>query len=57
MVTRRPYRSRMRDGLWQVTTRTFVAGFVVEDGSVKECAPILRRRLGHWKRQAVWIAP
>lgn len=38
----------LRDGLYQVTTASFCAGFVVRGGRVVECAPILRRRLAHW---------
>jgi hypothetical protein len=38
----------MPDGLYIVTTKHFVAGFVVESGLVTRCAPILRKRLEHW---------
>lgn len=38
----------LRDGLWQVTTRYLCAGFVVGDGHVVMCAPILRRALAYW---------
>jgi hypothetical protein len=38
----------MRDGLYQVTTPYLCAGFVVEDGKVTMCAPILRKRLAYW---------
>lgn len=47
----------LTDGLWLVTTGHFVAGFVIRDGQVVSCAPILRRRLEHWKTMAVWIGP
>jgi hypothetical protein len=39
----------MPDGLYQVATRYLCAGFVVLDGEVTMCAPILRKRLGYWK--------
>jgi hypothetical protein len=40
------------DGLYQVTTPYLCAGFVVRDGRVVECAPILRRKIAYWIRQA-----
>jgi hypothetical protein len=46
----------MRDGLYRVVTRSFVAGFVVERGRVTRCAPILRRRLAYWITRAERIA-
>lgn len=45
----------MRDGLYRVVTPYFVAGFVVEAGSVIACAPILRKRMSYWKTHAVWV--
>lgn len=45
----------MKDGLYQVTTPYLCAGFVVENGQVARCAPILRKRLSYWKTVAVWI--
>lgn len=47
----------MKDGLYRVVTRYFVAGFVIEGGRVVRCAPILRRRIEHWKTVAQWIGP
>lgn len=47
----------MKDGLYQVRSRYFCAGFVVEHGRFVAVAPILRRRLGYWKQIAVWIGP
>jgi hypothetical protein len=44
------------DGLYRVTTRYFCAGFVVEDGRVTLCAPILRRRLTYWRTVARRVA-
>ena len=46
----------MKDGLYRVTTSYLCAGFVVVDGQVSECAPILRKKLAYWKTVAVWIA-
>lgn len=37
------------DGLYQVTTPYFCAGFVVEHGVVTLCAPILRKKVGYWR--------
>jgi len=45
----------LKDGLWMVTTRYLVAGFVVKDGEVIQCAPILRKKIDYWKTIAVWI--
>jgi len=44
------------DGLYQVTIRYLCAGFVVEDGRVTLCAPILRRRLAYWRTIARRVA-
>jgi hypothetical protein len=38
----------MKDGLYQVTTSYLCAGFVVEQGKVTRCAPILRKKLSYW---------
>jgi hypothetical protein len=38
------YGSGVRDGLYQVTRGAICAGFVVTDGRVRECAPVLRAR-------------
>jgi hypothetical protein len=46
----------VRDGLYRVTTPYLCAGFIVEDGRVTRCAPILRRRLAYWQTIAIWIA-
>lgn len=49
---------RPPDGLYVVLQRPrFVAGFVVEDGRVVMCAPILRRRLAYWVTVARRIGP
>lgn len=45
----------MRDGLYQVTTAHFCAGFVVERGRVTACAHILRRNILAWMRRATFI--
>lgn len=46
----------LADGLYQVTTPYLCAGFVVRDGKVTDCAPILRRRLEYWITVAVRVA-
>ena len=38
----------MEDGLYLVETGYLYAGFVVADGVVVECAPILWKNLGYW---------
>lgn len=40
------------DGLYRVVTRYLCAGFVVEEGRVTLCAPILRRNLAYWRTVA-----
>jgi hypothetical protein len=46
----------MNDGLYRVTTAYLCAGFVIADGKVTQCAPILRKRFAYWRTIAVWIA-
>ena len=45
----------MKDGLYRVTTSYLCAGFIVRDGHVDECAPILRKKLTYWMTVAVWV--
>jgi len=45
----------MKNGLYQVLYKGICAGFVVENGNVIECAPILRSKLVFWKTIAIWI--
>lgn len=47
----------MKDGLYGVCTSYLCAGFVVRNGVVRECAPILRKKLAYWKTIAVWVCP
>ncbi len=42
----------MRDGLYQVTTPFLCAGFIVRDGKVTVCAPILKKKINYWKHLA-----
>lgn len=46
----------LRDGLYRVTTSYLCAGFVVRDGAMTACAPILVKRLSYWKTVAVRIS-
>jgi hypothetical protein len=39
----------MIDGVYQVITKYLCAGFVIKNGKVTECAPILRKKIEHWK--------
>lgn len=43
------------DGLWRVTTPYLCGGYVVRDGEVVKCAPILRKRLNYWRTIAVLV--
>lgn len=45
----------MKDGLYQVTTSYLCAGFVVRDGKITACAPILRNKIKYWMTVATWI--
>jgi len=45
----------MRDGLYVVNRDNITAAFVVRDGDVTVCAPILRKKLDYWKKIARWI--
>lgn len=45
----------MRDGIYEVTTKYLCAGFVIRDGKLAECAPILRRKFPYWQQRAKWI--
>lgn len=45
----------LADGVYDVTNRYFSAGFAIWQGRLVWCAPILRKRLEHWKRQAIWV--
>ena len=47
----------MRDGLYRVRTSYLCACFVIENGKVTMCAPILRKKLEYWKTIAVWLGP
>lgn len=47
----------MKDGFYRVTTRYLCAGFVIENGVVTQCAPILRKKLAYWMTVAIKIAP
>lgn len=43
---------KIKDGLYQVTTKYLCAGFVIKNGKVVACAPILRNKFEYWKTVA-----
>ena len=45
----------MIDGLYVVNHGTICAAFVVRDGKVTTCAPVLRDKLDYWKTKAKWV--
>ncbi len=45
----------MKDGLYRVVTHFCVAGFVIRDGKLAECAPVLQRQFSRFWPHAVWI--
>lgn len=44
-----------KDGLYRVETKYLCAGFVVENGLIVRCAPILKKRIDYWITLAKWI--
>jgi hypothetical protein len=46
----------MKDGLYQVTTSYLCAGFIVSNGKVVHCAPILRNKINYWITVAKFIS-
>jgi hypothetical protein len=38
----------LEDGLYEVNYKGICAGFVIENGKVTKCAPILMKRLDFW---------
>lgn len=38
----------MKDGTYQVTTNYLCAGFIVKDGKLMACAPILKNKFSYW---------
>jgi len=47
----------MKDGLYRVETDFLCAGFVVKNGAVVLCAPVLRKLITQWVLVADWICP
>ncbi len=45
----------MKDGLYQVITKYFVAGFVIKNNIVIKYAPILRNKINYWITKGQWI--
>ena len=46
----------MINGLYRVTTNYLCAGFVIREGRLAECAPILRKKMAYWRTIAKRIA-
>jgi len=45
----------LKDGLYRVTTKYMCAGFIIKNGKLDRCAPILYPKFGYWKTIAVLI--
>lgn len=45
----------MKDGLYQVITSYLCAGFIVKDGKIIHCAPILKKKINYWITKAKFI--
>lgn len=43
----------MIDGLYRVETSYLCAGFIIRNGKLYKCAPILRKRFSYWKKLAI----
>ena len=39
---------RLYEGLYQVTYKNICAGFVVKNGKITECAPVLKKKIDYW---------
>lgn len=47
---------KLPDGLYTVIAPPLLtAGFVVEGGRIRKCAPILKRRIGYWIKRATRV--
>ncbi len=46
----------MSDGVYQVITSYLCAGFIVIDGVIVKCAPILLKKINYWKNKAIKIS-
>ena len=42
----------MKDGLYQVRTKDVAAGFVILEGAIEACAPILKKNILFWMKLA-----
>lgn len=47
----------LADGLYQVTTSLICAGFVIEEGRLKYCAPVLRKKFDTWWKHRATLVP
>lgn len=47
--------NKLKDGLYRVSTSYLCAGFVIRNGNIIACAPILRRKIGYWKTVATLV--
>ena len=45
----------MEDGLYQITTSYLCAGFVIENGELIACAPILKKNFKSFKHIAIKV--
>jgi hypothetical protein len=47
---------QLKDGLYIVNHANVTAGFVVREGKVTVCAPVLRKNIDFFARKAKWVA-
>jgi hypothetical protein len=45
----------LQDGLYRVIYGSICAGFIIKEGRLVECAPVLVKKFGFWKTMAVRI--
>jgi hypothetical protein len=50
-------KTMLQNGVYQVTTSYFCAGFIVENGIVIDMAPILRKNIRYWITIANYVCP
>ena len=47
---------KMPNGLYRVETKHLCAHFVIHNGFLTACAPILKKNIEHWLKQGKWTS-
>ena len=48
--------AKFKDGLWRVECGTFTAGFVINNGHIVRCSPVLMKNFDNFAKFAIWIS-